>query len=92
MIDLEQRFAPDLMRNIADRVRARRKERGYSQQRLSERAGVSLGSYKRFERCGEISLRSLVAIALALGCEDEFDGLFAKPGYSSIDEVIQDVR
>lgn len=92
MINLEQRFAPDILRDLADRVRTRRKERGYSQQRFAERAGVSLGSYKRFEQCGEIALRSLVAIGLALGCEEDFDALFAKRGYSSIKEVIEDAR
>lgn len=92
MIDLEQRFTPDILQDIAHRVRARRKERGYSQQRFADRAGMSLGSYKRFEQCGEISLRSLVAIGFALGCEDDFDLLFAKRAYSSIEEVIEDVR
>ena len=92
MINLEQRFTPDILRDIADRVRARRKEHGYTQQRFADRAGISLGSYKRFEQCGEISLRSLVAIGLALGCEDDFDLLFAKRGYSSIKEVIEDAR
>ena len=92
MIALEQKFAPEIMTELAQRVRSRRKERGLNQQQFAARAGMSFGSYKRFEQCGEISLRSLIGIALALGCENEFDDLFAKQGYSSIEEVINDVR
>lgn len=92
MINLEQKFAPDIMRELAQRVRKRRKEHGLTQQDLASRAGMSYGSYKRFEQQGEISLRSLVGIALALGCEDEFDLLFARRGYRSIEEVIADAR
>lgn len=80
----------DINRDIARRVRERRKEKKLSQVRLSERSNVSLGSLKRFERTGEISLSSLIKIAFALGCEDDFDFLFARKGYSSIQEVIDE--
>lgn len=76
----------DVNKDIAKRVRERRKEKKLSQVRLSERSNVSLGSLKRFERTGEISLSSLVKIAFALGCEDDFDSLFARKGYSSIQD------
>lgn len=75
---------------IAARMRERRKERKLSQVQLSERADVSLGSLKRFEHTGEISLSSLIKLAFALGCEDDFDGLFSRRGYSSIQEVIDE--
>lgn len=80
----------DVNLNIAARVRARRKEKKWSQIQLGERADVSLGSVKRFERTGEISLSSLIKIGFALGCEDDFDQLFAKKGYASIQEVIDE--
>lgn len=76
--------------NIAARMRERRKERKLSQIQLSERSDVSLGSLKRFERTGEISLSSLIKLAFALGCENDFDSLFARRGYSSIQEVIDE--
>lgn len=76
--------------NIAARMRERRKERKLSQVQLSRRSDVSLGSLKRFERTGEISLSSLVKLAFALGCESDFDSLFSKRGYSSIQEVIDE--
>jgi len=75
---------------IAKRMRERRKEKKLSQVQLSKRSDVSLGSLKRFERTGEISLSALVKIAFALGCEDDFDQLFSKRGYASIQEVIDE--
>ncbi len=78
----------DVNTDIAKRMRARRKEKNITQAQLSVRSDVSLGSIKRFESQGEISLSSLIKIAFALGCEDDFDNLFAKKGYRSIQEVI----
>lgn len=76
--------------DIAKRVQLRRKEQKISQCKLSVLSDVSLGSIKRFERTGEISLSSLVKIAFALGLEDDFEGLFAKKTYTSIQEVIDE--
>ncbi|MDE6923690.1 MAG: helix-turn-helix transcriptional regulator [Acetatifactor sp.] len=75
---------------IAARMRERRKEKKLTQVQLGERADVSLGSLKRFERTGEISLSSLIKLAFALGCEGDFDRLFSRKGYSSIQEVIDE--
>ena len=55
-------------------------------------AGVSLGSLKRFEQTGNISLDSLIKIAFVLNCQEDFESLFAKKGYSSIQEVIDGQR
>lgn len=76
--------------DIAKRMRARRKEQKLSQVQLSIRADVSLGTLKRFEQTGNISLTSLIKISYALGCENDFEALFAKKGYSSIQEVIDE--
>ncbi|MCD8119930.1 MAG: helix-turn-helix transcriptional regulator [Lachnospiraceae bacterium] len=78
----------DVSNEIAMRVRARRKEQNLTQKSLSRKSNVSLGSVKRFEQTGEISLSSLIKIAFALGYETDFDDLFAKKSYSSIQEVI----
>lgn len=76
--------------DLASRIKERRKEQKITQVQLSKRSDVSLGSIKRFENTGEISLTSLIKIAFALGLEDDFDLLFAKRGYSSIQEVINE--
>lgn len=80
----------DLNIAIAKRVQQRRKEQQLTQVQLSLKSEVSLGSLKRFERTGEISLSSLIKIAFALGCENDFDALFAKKAYTSIQEVIDE--
>ena len=72
---------------IAKRVRALRKRRKISQANMSELSGVSLGSLKRFESTGEISLLSLTKIAIALGVQSELKGLFADVPFLTIEEV-----
>ena len=82
----------DVNNDIVKRMKARRKEQKLTQAELSRRADVSLGSLKRFEQTGNISLNSLIKIAFVLGCQEDFDGLFVKKGYSSIQEVIDGQR
>lgn len=75
---------------IAEKAKAKRKYMKLSQQKLAEKSGVSLGSLKRFERTGEISLSSLLKLALVLDSLKDFDVLFEKPEYASIEEVLND--
>ena len=46
-----------------------------SQSELSNRSGVSLGSLKRFERTGNISLLSLLKLTHVLGRLDDFESV-----------------
>lgn len=75
---------------IAENLKKKRKIAKLSQQELSLKSGVSYGSIKRFENHGEISLQSLVKLAIALDCEDELLRLFSRKEYSSIQEVIDE--
>ncbi len=75
---------------LGQRVRNLRKRRKISQQELSKKSGVSLGSLKRFESTGQISLLSLTKIAMALNCVDEIKTLFSQVPYGSIEEVINE--
>ena len=61
---------------IAKRAKAQRLVLNLSQRTLSERSGVSYGTLKKFERTGQISLESLLKIALVLKSFDAFDTLF----------------
>lgn len=74
---------------IAGRIRAIRKRRKISQKKLSELSGVSLGSVKRFEQCGEISFLSLIKIAAALDLNEELEHLFEDVPPLSIEEIIR---
>ena len=73
---------------LSQKVRLRRREAKLSQAELAARSAVSLGSIKRFESSGEISLCSLLRIAVALGYETDFDTLFERKNYQSLDEII----
>lgn len=66
----------EVMKEIAERVKTIRLEQNLTQEGLSLRSGVSLGSLKRFERTGEISLKSLIDLSLSLGIMGDFDKLF----------------
>lgn len=89
MIKLTQRTAPEIAKEVAERVQKRRKENHFTQEELSKRAGVSFALYKRFEQKHEISFVSLIKIAIALNMEDDFGSLFAKKHFSSIEELIK---
>jgi transcriptional regulator with XRE-family HTH domain len=91
-LEFEQKTPYEVARDVTQAMRARRKERGFSQVELARRAGVSLGSLKRFERTYEIAFASLIRLALALGCEEDFEHLFARKQYRSIQEVIDAQR
>ena len=69
----------DIMLAYAKRVRALRIQFGITQKELAHRVGVAEGTIKRFERTGEIQLRSLLAIALVLGRLDEFADMLKLP-------------
>ena len=77
---------------IIERVRKRRKELHISQMELAERTGVSLGSIKRFETKGELALTALIKIAFALGYESDFNQLFVRRSYTSLEDVINEKK
>ena len=80
----------EIDRDISGRIRSIRRRRKISQKRLSEKSGVSLGSVKRFESSGEISLISLTKIAVALELEGELERLFEDAPYLSIEEIMNE--
>ena len=87
MFDFLEATPDKINKGIAARVRTVRKRRKISQVRLSEKSGVSLGSVKRFESTGEISLLSLTKIAIALNVEQELKQLFSNVPYMSLEEI-----
>lgn len=88
MINIFQKTAPEINIDIAKRMIAIRKRRKISQKELAKRSGVSLGSLKRFEQTGEISLLSLTKISIALELDEEMENLFSEVPFNSIEEII----
>ena len=75
---------------IAKKIIRLRKRKKITQKELAARSGVSLGSLKRFEQSGEISLQSLTKIAIALDVEGELENLFENVPFASIEEVMNE--
>lgn len=69
MISLYQKTWTEINNDIAQKIVRLRKRKKITQKQLAVRSGVSLGSLKRFEQSGEISLQSLTKIAIALDVE-----------------------
>ena len=88
MISLYQKTWKEINNEIASNVQKLRKRKKISQKELAERSGVSLGSIKRFEQTGEISLQSLTKIAIALRAEEELESLFTNANFESIEEIL----
>ena len=88
MISLYQKTWKEINNEIASNVQRLRKRKKISQKELAEKSGVSLGSIKRFEQTGEISLQSLTKIAIALRAEDELESLFTSANFESIEEIL----
>ncbi len=65
----------EVQKELSNKFKQKRLDKNLTQEGLSERSGVSLGTLKRFENTGEISLQSLLKIALILNVLDEFDDL-----------------
>ncbi len=90
MINLYQKTWTEINNEIAQKIIRLRKRKKITQKELAARSGVSLGSLKRFEQSGEISLQSLTKIAIALDVEGELENLFDNVPFASIEEVINE--
>ena len=77
----------EVAQQIAMRVKARRLELNLTQEGLATRAGLKFSTYRRFEQTGEISLKGLLRVRLALNALSDFNGLFAQKQYRSLDVV-----
>ena len=65
----------DVLKETASKLRVLRKVEKLSQQELADHSGVSLGSIKRFENTGRISIESFFKILHILGRLSEFNNI-----------------
>lgn len=73
---------------IAMNMRKVRQQQKLSMKALAEKSNVSYGSIKRFEGTGQISLTSLLKIAIVLDAANSFEELFKITEIQSIQEII----
>lgn len=69
----------DVLADTAAKIKALRKQHGYSQAELAKRSGVSLGSLRRFEQTGQVSYESLLKISLILDRLSDFERVLEVP-------------
>ena len=73
---------------LGQRARQLRLLRDLQQRELASRAGIGIGTVRRFERTGRVSVESALRIATALGVDEGFARLFEPPKYSTLDEAL----
>jgi transcriptional regulator with XRE-family HTH domain len=77
----------EMARDLAQRVKALRLDREWTQEELAARAGIALATYQQFERTGRISLERLLKLAVVLDARQGFEGLFPRAPIDSIEEL-----
>jgi len=81
----------EILNELAQKHKVLRKQAGFTQSELAQRSGVSLGSIKRFENTGQISLESLVKCAQILDRTADFDLLLnANDNLKAIEKLFSD--
>ncbi len=77
---------------LGERLKRIRLQAGWKRTTLAQRSGVSLGSLRRFENTGEVSLKNLLRLVHALGRLDEFTSLLEPPPATSIKELEESIE
>ena len=75
------------MQQLAERLKARRLEKGLSRQALAELSGVPAPTIARFEQQYAISMRQYLDLAIALGYADQLQVLMQEPIYKTLEEL-----
>ncbi len=78
----------EIASELAKRLKDRRLERNLSQEGLARRSGVPLGTLKRFERTGAVSLLSFIRLLVALREDAALERVLAAPEFANLDEVL----
>jgi len=92
MLSINISSPTDIMTKLKERFKEKRLLLDLTQEGLASRSGVSLGSIKRFERSGKISLESLLQLALVLKCLEDFNQIAQKEThhYNSLDNLLKE--
>ena len=77
--------------HLSQKHKVLRKQACLTQSEFADRSGVSLGSIKRFELTGKISLESLLKLVQILNRIDDFEKLLkSKEDLKEIDKLFSD--
>ena len=87
MYSFGQISSGELMQQLAERLKARRLEKGVSRQALAEMSGVPAPTIARFEQQYAISMRQYIDLAIALGYAEQLQVLMREPIYKTMEEL-----
>ena len=77
----------DLLKILAQNLKRRRLEKGWSRNTLSEISGVPAVTIAKFEQNYTISLASYISLAKALGYTRDIKELLSQPLYNTMEEL-----
>ena len=77
---------------LSTRLKSRRLEQNLTLKGLARRSGVSLGTLKKFERTGQISLLSFIRLVVALKDEAALESLLLEQKFATLDEILQSAK
>ena len=93
MLSVLDNYTLESIDDIADKLRAdfrrRRIEKNLTREEVAQAANIAVSNIVRFEQKGLISLKNLIALAMALGYTSEIKNLFATPKYTTMEELTQ---
>lgn len=81
--------ADDIAQGLAADFRKRRIEKNLTREQVAERSGIAASNIVRFEQKGLISLKNLIALAMAMDYTAEIKSIFSQPKYSTMEELTQ---
>ena len=87
MYTFDQISSGELMQQLAERLKARRLEKGLSRQALAEISGVPAPTSARFEQQYAISMRQYIDLAITLGYAEQLQVLMQEPIYKTMEEL-----
>jgi len=90
MLDINISTPSSIMDKLKNSYKQKRLGFNLTQEELATKSSVSLGSLKRFEAIGKISLESLLKLSLVLECLEDFQNIASVnvQAINSIDELL----
>ena len=79
----------DIQNRLTSQLRTARLDANLTQAGLAKRSGVSLGSLKRFEQTGEISLTGFISLAYALRLESGLIDALEPQKAQTMDQLLE---
>jgi transcriptional regulator with XRE-family HTH domain len=89
MLPLSLKTWRDAQQSLTQRTKSLRLFNKLKQSTLADMSGVSEASIKRFERTGEISLKSFLKIMQALGTLDQIDSVHSPRNPHQLDAILK---